>query len=555
MNRMKYLLATIVALVVMAGCGKKVDVAFSTSSVTVAPEGESVEVALTSNGDWSVAAYPEWLTVSPASGSGDATLTLTAPLNDGEAARSGEVRVTSKDNTATLTVTQEAMEKDYVIVSPTSIECEGDGGVFTLNVASNCDWRVNATVDWISCNPESGNGNGTVTVTIAPFESTNESRETNIIFSGAGSELLPIHVVQQAEIQIYVSLEPGTLGFEYDGGTQPFSVISNGNWTATLDVDWITMDATSGNGNADLTVTVAENETVLEAREGHVNFLTETGATATLIVKQEGAPDPHYLVITPALISFTQEGGEMELSVSCDMEWTATVQASWVSLSATTGQGDASLVLAVEPNFISEIRYTTLVFTSNGLMQQVAVNQEAGETPVLVSISPDTLYTSDGGGFEHLSITANTTWNLESSDAWVTLLTSSGTGDAEIDFVVDRNNSAEERIGAINIVHNNSLMGTMVIVQEGRPSILETDVDEIHARPEGGEYMVQVTANQSWTIETSVDWLVCIPASGTGDGEFMVKVNPLTAIQSRSTELRIYGEYGSYLVIPVIQSN
>ena len=63
MNKMKQLMAVIIALVVMAGCGKKVDVAFSTSTLNIAAEGESVEVTLTSNGDWTIDTYPEWLTV------------------------------------------------------------------------------------------------------------------------------------------------------------------------------------------------------------------------------------------------------------------------------------------------------------------------------------------------------------------------------------------------------------------------------------------------------------------------------------------------------------
>ena len=98
-------------------------------------------------------------------------------------------------------------------------------------------------------------------------------------------------------------------------------------------------------------------------------------------------------------------------------------------------------------------------------------------------------------------------------------------------------------------------MGNVVVVQEGRPNILEADVTEINARPEGGTYTVHITANQSWNIETTADWVVCEPSSGNNNGEFIVKVNPLTMIQPRSTELRIYGSAGGYLVIPVSQSN
>ena len=144
---------------------------------------------------------------------------------------------------------------------------------------------------------------------------------------------------------------------------------------------------------------------------------------------------------------------------------------------------------------------------------------------------------------------------MATSDSWIELRTTSGTGDGDISIVVDGNNSQEQRIGVVNIIHNFSVMESVVVVQEGRPSILETDVTEIHAPIEGGSYTVVVTANQTWRIEKDVEWVSCIPASGSGNGEFLIKIPLLASAQSRSTELRIYGGYGGCLVIPVTQSN
>ena len=73
MKRTKTLLAVAV-LIVMASCGKKVEVSLSKSSIDFRPEGGDIEVALTSNGDWTATSSVEWIAVSPASGKGDATL-------------------------------------------------------------------------------------------------------------------------------------------------------------------------------------------------------------------------------------------------------------------------------------------------------------------------------------------------------------------------------------------------------------------------------------------------------------------------------------------------
>ena len=556
MNKKRCFLTVMVTLVVMAGCGKKVDVALDTSAVNFAPEGESVEVVLTSNGDWVVDTYPEWLTVNPTSGNGNATLTLTAPLNDSEEVRGGELRVSTEDNSATLPLSQGAMEKDFIIVSPESIECEAEGGGFSLTVTSNCDWAAHATVDWVSCEPVSGNGNGTVTVTILPIENDIEFRETDIVFSGAGSNLLPIHVTQQVGEQIYINIDPSTtLMFDYVESAQEVSVYSNGSWIATPDADWVTLDITSGEGDAELTVTVSENE-VMEARLAHVTFLSETGDSIQLTIKQEAAPDPHYLEVTPETVAFGKDGGTADITISCDVEWTASVEVAWVSLSMISGTGDGSITLTVEPNTVTEPRHANVTVVSNGLTQRVIVTQEAGEEPVEITVSADTLYAAYTGGFNSFSIFANTNWNLATSnDDWITLQTTSGTGDGLVNIIVDYNSSSVERIGVINVIHNISIMASIVVVQEGRPAIFETDITEIEAGPEGGQYTVHITANQSWNIETNADWVTCIPSSGNGNGEFLVKITPLTILQPRSAELRIYGSLGSHLVIPVIQTN
>ena len=553
MNKMRCLLAAIVALVVMAGCAKKVDVALSTSTLNIAAEGESVEVTLTSNGDWTIDACPEWLTVDPTSGNGNATLTFTAPLNDTEATRSGEVHVSTKDNTASLTVTQEAVEKDFIVVSPELIESEAEGGTFTLTVSSNCDWRASISAEWISCEPTNGNGNGTVSVTLLPIEGDIEFRETNILFSGAGSELIPIHVIQYAEEQIYISVSPSTLPFDYDGGTQNVSVLSNGSWTATPDADWFTLGVTSGNGNAEVTVTASENE-VMEPRLGFVTFLLETGESTQLTIKQDGAPDPHYLEVTPEAVTIDKDGGSADITISCDVDWTVELEENWVSLSATTGIGDGIITVTAEPNTISEMRRANVTVVSGSLSRRVIVTQEAGEDPVSISISPDSLFVSASGGLQHLSITANSDWRLVSSDEeWISFLTSSGTGDAELDIIVDLNESSEGRMGTVSIYHNLMMMGSVVVVQEGRPNIFETDVTELEVRPEGGEYTIQLTANQSWTTNSDSEWMTCTPESGNGNCALTVHVEAMESPRPRTGSIKIVGSTGARIYVTVNQ--
>ncbi len=549
-------LAAFAVLIMMAGCRKKVDITFSTTTIGIAPEGATVEVALASNGDWNIESYPEWLTVNPTSGNGDAKLVLTASVNDSDVTLSGEIKATTKDNSAILTVTQEPRVKNFISVSPTEKSVDFEGGTFEIEVTANCDWTVSILVDWLSCEPMSGTDNGTVTVSVEPILGGDfAQREASIIFGGAENELVSVHVTQYAQVYIPINISSNLMSFDYTGGEQLLSISCEGSWTASCDADWITLNNNSGNGNTDISVIVAENTGIMEARTAHVNFLSETDAMAVLVVKQDGAPDSHYLEVSPLSVSFESLGGSADITIDCDEDWMVDMSCNWLSLSAMSGTGNGVVTLTVEPNSISEPRSTQFVVVSGILSERVRVSQAAGEVQPQVSIEPDTLFAPHTGGLQHLSISANTSWNLVNTYDWIRLLTSSGTGDAEMDIIVDGNYTDESRVATLTIFHGFETMDNVVVVQESRPNILETDITEIQAGPEGGEYTIHVTANQAWNIETSADWLSCIPSSGTNNGEFLVKIAPMNSIQPRSTELRIYGSYGSMIFVSVTQSN
>ena len=458
-----------ILLTLMVGCGKKVDVALSESNVSLAPEGATVEVSLTSNGDWSVDTHPEWLSVSPASGKGDATLSLTAPAYEGEEARSGEVRVTTKDNSATLTVTQEPLPvviTYYITVNPTDLQADSEGGTYEVTVSSNDEWTVSTTAEWVHCEPASGNGDATVTLTVDP------------------------------------------------------------------------------------------NQGDVSERGAEVTFLTLSDESASLQIVQEGSiPEPHFLVVSPTGFGFAKEGGNAEVTISCDTDWTVDLECEWASLSANSGTGNGTLTLTVDPNPIGMPRSIEFKVISEPLSQVITVSQEAGDEPLVVTFEPDTLFPTYEGGFQHLDLFSNTSWQLETTSGWITLLTTSGYGDASFNIVVDGNNNPEGRTGYINARHNGQLLGTIVVAQEGKPDTFETDITEISAGTEGGEFTIHLTSYQSWTLNCGEDWITCRPDSGLGSSDILVVVQPSGSPRPRTGHIKIVGSTGAAIVVTVEQNN
>ena len=79
----------------------------SPASVNAAGGGESKPVQVTASGSWT-ATGPAWVTIAPASGSGDKPVTLTVTPNPTAQARTDKVTFTSGTKTATVDITQAA---------------------------------------------------------------------------------------------------------------------------------------------------------------------------------------------------------------------------------------------------------------------------------------------------------------------------------------------------------------------------------------------------------------------------------------------------------------
>jgi hypothetical protein len=555
MKKLNYLLLVIAVAMAFAGCRKPVDVSFENTTQEIDPQGGSIEMALRSNGEWTINSSAEWITVSPMSGKGDATLIFTADANTTGEDRATQIKAITKDNTATVIVTQGSVVQPpqpqyYLNVSPKVFRCGSSGGEFIVEVSSNVDWNVSAP-QWITCSVTEGSNDATVTLTVSPIEGEiNEMREAEVVFeSPLASDR--VHVVQTIDPIMGIEIMPKNLDFVCTGETKIIAVFTDDAWTASMDVDWVTLSQAEGQGDAEIRVTLGENP-IYEQRQTTVLFTTAGGIQAMLGIRQEASPDPHFLEVSPLEFQFGKEGGEQEISVSCDIEWEFDLECDWLTLSQQSGVGNATVVLSAEPNVLTEPRTKFFNIKSGTLSYQLIASQAPGDEPIMVSFDPDTLYVAYIGGLQTLSLTSNTTWLLQAS-SWITLLTSSGEGDASFDIAVDSNQDPDERIGFVNAVHNGQEMASVVVVQEGKPNILETDMTELDVRPEGGSYEIQVTANQSWTVDVDVDWVSCDPQSGFGNKTLTVTVGPMMGARPRTGHIKLSGEAGNLVIITVNQ--
>ena len=129
------------------------------TSISFPITGSSETITISSNTDWVITA-PEWVTVSQASGNGDAIVEISTVENHSASVLSGVLQVSSRRETVDVQVSQSAYE---LLVSPSSLSFDISGGTKEIVVESSTEWTLTAP-EWVTVSQTSGNGQTTVSV-------------------------------------------------------------------------------------------------------------------------------------------------------------------------------------------------------------------------------------------------------------------------------------------------------------------------------------------------------------------------------------------------------
>jgi alpha-glucosidase len=84
----------------------------------------------------------------------------------------------------------------------------------------------------------------------------------------------------------------------------------------------------------------------------------------------------HMLTVLPATASFDFSGGAQSIQVTCDTNWSSTSSAAWLTVSPTSGTGNATVAAQAAANS-GAARSGTISFQSGALSQTLSVNQAA----------------------------------------------------------------------------------------------------------------------------------------------------------------------------------
>ncbi len=318
-----------------------------------------------------------------------------------------------------------------------------EGGTFDLDVVASQPWTVSISdPNSVKVSQFAGAGNTTLKVVVA--QNTNLSaRTTTVKFTlqdGTPNTLNVITAPWQDKIELSVTKK--NIGFE--GGSFTIDVKSNISWSVSTNKTWVTLSKTKGEGNDNITVTVAPNNSATKDT-AKVVFKTKNVVWANTFIYR----DVENINVSPSSQDVSFLGGEVPINITSNTSWTVSSDKDWVTFSETQGSGNKTITATVAQNTTQAKGVATITVTTK--YAKIPVTTKINRDVETISVSPTSYDIPYLGGEVSISVTSNTSWTISSDKDWVTLSRTSGTGDGIIDITVAENTTTKTEIAIVTL--------------------------------------------------------------------------------------------------------
>lgn len=383
----------------------------SESSLNFGNTADTITLSVDAEARWTATSSNYWIQVSPTTGdSGKSTVEISVSANESISDRNGWIYFKIGATTEiTIPVKQKGL---FITTDANKIEFPSSGGIETLQVESNVSWIVSSYPEWLTVSTLSGTGNMELSLS-APDNNSVSSRSGRIYLSSPGLNLETwVNITQSGK---EFSLSSTSLEFSDRAGSQSVTVTTDGTWESSTTNDWITVSPISQQGSNALTISVTENNTDTYKR-GNVT-VSLGNRNYDISVRQQGK----YFTVADDDMNFTSKGGTIQLNVSTNDDWTATLKenAEWINLSQAQGIGEVKLdITAVDNPSVNERKDTLIVQSKNDKSVKVRLYQAAR---YLSATMQSVMFFSKGGTSDPITIETDGQFEIKSDGTWYTV--------------------------------------------------------------------------------------------------------------------------------------
>ena len=298
---------------------------------------------------WTATSGAPWISLSPSSGQGSATVELRVTPNEGSTQRDGNITV----NSAEVRVSQRAPCRFELAPATHRMAAAGGTGRVTVSTTSDCAWTATSDVAWIAVDtPVSGAGNGAVTFTVA--SNGDNDRTGNIVIGGQRSTVIQAAVAAPPtpptpplpSPSCSYTISPAGQSVAAAGGAGSVAVSTQAGcpWGAVSSASWITVTSGAiGAGNGSVGFTVGVNTG--GARTGS---LTIAGRSFTVT---QASACVYTLSKTQEQARASEGSASVGVSTTSACAWTAASNSSWLIIqSGSSGTGNGQVTYYILEN-------------------------------------------------------------------------------------------------------------------------------------------------------------------------------------------------------------
>lgn len=509
----------------------------SQTLLDVEGKAQHMDIALSSNVNYSVASTAEWIKVDKYDNNG---ISISIDENIKNNSRSGVVSLSAKGVTASLTIVQRAAN---ITTTATSLNFSHYMGSVDVDFESEATWYVVAS-DWIDITPKEGNaGKRSIAVGVAENAST-QNRKGFVYLIINGIKKIEIPVLQDG---VFMETTPNDITFDSFGGNKDITVTSNNGWKMVFWPEWVSPSTTFGDGNGTINLSVKDNNTT-SPLEGKIVISTEEGwlIEREITVSQQAK----YVDIDVPAVNFSYLAENKTYSFFTDGAWVASAEADWFTIDKTSGTGSATITISATENMTLSERTGTILMTIAGVPYTVNVRQDFK----YVTLSSSAFTFNAASGSALLSLQSNTQWtaSVEEGREWLSVTPNSGNDNANITINVAENNTIEDRKGKIYVAISG--VHTYIIEITQNRKFIKADVSSLNFLKSGGQLTFNITTDGTYEVSRIGNWFGFVRS-----GDCITVI----AQENTSTESRIGSivlkmtdmENGQYsILIPITQT-
>ena len=473
------------------------------SSLSFGPDASYADISLTYGGSYFNTAADEvytWVTVNMSDkGGGQATGTVSVPVNNTTASRRGNIYFTDEEGGSIALPVEQSGIQAVLSANPSSLNIPAEGGTVTTAVTYVGTLSAASLPSWLSeTHTDTDSSHRTYSLTAASNGPTQE-RTFNWRLDDDYNNMY-VFISQAAKIQASLVISPTSQSVGSSAGTVDITVRSTNISDISYDItgDWIKYKSKSGSV---YTFSYEQNPTT-SVREGTITFSGGGISRTFKLTQREGEVS---LVISPESKTVDRSAGSVVITVSrsgiSDINYT--ISDTWIQFFAKTGN---KYKFSYDQNGTTSTREGTITFSGGGISRTFTLTQE---TEAKFAISPASKIVDNTSGTVDITVNSQGISDIsyDIRDSWIKYKSKSG---SVYTFSYDKNTTTSVREGNI-IFSGGGESARFTLTQWAQTENFyiypSNNIFNAYGKPSGASYTNLVNAVYPVTTVVSDSWI------------------------------------------------